>query len=335
MRYANDAAEEKAAEEIIHREALERSTASGLQLRTSFLMPNTSIMVASNSMCMSSTTHVDSYTNDDDGDGPIDFGGGGDDYDGGDHYDLSHDDGGGNVDDQGGDNQFENFLAMDGTEKYSSRSFHNDLTQEGYLNPNTSTFLPNDNSNENHQAVTFLDEICAGDALTQGSQFSYFNPTALDKLTSGNQWAGAAHWKKNATPRKPKRGALKNPEDEVEIGTNVRKTKRKDQKRSRSKKEEQKNALVNLSQCGECLQALKKKSRAKKNNTDAMQMTNVARQKNGKERNILPRDVGLDVSEFTKFFMRPDANLAKSDRSEMSLGEQRKSVGEYNSFGIV
>lgn len=292
FRYANNAEEDKAAEVEIHREALERSTASGIQQRTSFMLPNTSLMTHNVSM-LAGQYNPNDYEEDD--------------YGGGDDY-ADADDG-----------AFDNFVAMDDhAEKYSSDSFRNDLTQDEFENTTASL-----STIENSGPTTFLDEICAGDALTQGtrSNFNYFNPDLIEKLTSGNQWAGSAHWKKNQSVR-PKKVAKKVGEEK----------KRKDQKQKRkSTKESQKKSLIdlNLASCDECLEALlstKKTQRGKGTKKDQCSMTKATKQKCDKEQNLLPFDAGMNASHFTEFFMRPDASLSLTQGTETNATEP-KTVG--------
>ena len=276
LRYANNAEEDKVAEEAIHREALERSTASGIQ--RSFMLPNTSMMTTN----MSDVSKSNDYQADD-------YGGGYDDFDDG---------------DGGDDDAFDNFVAMDDhAEKYSSESFQNDLTQDEFVNSSTAS---TDKASPSTAPSTFLDEICSGDALTQGGKFNYFNPDLIEKLTSGNQWAGSAHWKKNQSTHSKKVAKKKDGEEKT----------RKDQKRKTTKEPKQTSLIdLNISSCHHCLDALlskKKPSRGKGATTDQSQLTKAAQQKYERERNILPLDAGINANHFTEFFMRPGASLTQS-----------------------
>ena len=259
-RYANDEDDEAAAEESIHREALERSTVN--PGGTSFLLSNTSIM------------NNGSADHDDDNDEGIGF----------DLYDDGHD-----------DENFDNFLAMDThAEKYSSDSFRHSATGDEFA-------IQTDDSNK-AGVPSFLDEICDGDVLGQGNQFTYFNLKALENLTSGNQWAGSAHWKKTTIKSKSAKKATKNETQDA---------KRKDQKRK--KKETQVASFIDLNACDNCLHALlnHKKGKGRKHKADPTVLSNAMIQKyNNRERNILPRDAEIDVKNFTTLFMRPDSNLS-------------------------
>lgn len=279
IRYANNVEEDRAAEAEIHREALERSTASGLHHR-SYMLPNQSMMTTNLSMMGPSNGSSQINSNDH----------GADDFDDG--Y---------NEYDDGDDGDFENFVAMDEhAEKYSSDSFRNDLTQD--------EFGATSNIEGSSGPPTFLDEICEGDALTKGGQFNYFNPELIDKLTSGNQWAGSAHWKKNQTVRLQKTS-------KQNIGEESTK-KRKDSKRKTSKEAKKKSYIdLGISSCNECLEALlskKKTTRGKGAKRDTTQITKAAKQKYDKDRNILPLDAGINGKHFTEFFMRPGASIIRN-----------------------
>jgi len=51
--------------------------------------------------------------------------------------------------------------------------------------------------------ANFLDMICTtNDAIQSTSSFAFIDPSALEKLVSGNNWAGSAHWKKSSAVRK-------------------------------------------------------------------------------------------------------------------------------------
>lgn len=258
-RYANDEDDEAAAEESIHREALERSTAN--PGGTSFLLGNTSIMI------------IGSGDHDDDNDDGVGF--------------ELHDDG---LD----DDNFDNFLAMDThAEKYSSDSFRHSGTEDEFA-------MLTEDSNQAGVA-TFLNEICDGDVLGQGTQFTYFNMKALENLTSGNQWAGSAHWKKATTVKsKTTKKVTKN---------DTQDSKRKDQKRK--KKDIQTASFIDLNACDNCLNELlnTKKGKGRKAKADPTLLSNASIQKYNKERNVLPRDAEIDMHKFTKLFMRPDSNL--------------------------
>lgn len=296
FRYANNAEEDKVAEEEIHREALERSTASGIQnrTRTSFMLPNTSLIMHNVSMFgnnLSSQNNSDDYQQDD--------------YGGGNDHDY----------DDGDDDGFDNFIAMDDhAEKYASDSFRNDPSQDGYTDPIVNTTTP-----EISGAVTFLDEICAGDALTQSSNFNYFNPDLINKLTSGNQWAGSAHWKKSQTVR-PEKAAKKVIEEK----------KRSNPKQKRkSTKECRKRSLinVNISSRSGCLNALLSKKKTQKGKTtkkDNCSMTKAAKQKCERERNTLPFDAGINANNFTEFFMRPGASISLNQGSETNDSDTKR-----------
>lgn len=276
-RYANDEDEEAAAEESIHREALERSTAN--PGGTSFLLANTSIM------------NIGSEDHDDDNDDGVGF----------ELHDDGHD-----------DDNFDNFLAMDTyAEKYSSDSFRQSCTEDEFA-------VLTEHSSQAGVA-TFLDEICDGDVLGQGSQYTYFNTKALENLTSGNQWAGSAHWKK-VTVGKARTTKKANKNDAQDA-------KRKDQKRK--KKDTHAASFIDLNACDDCLNALlnSKKNKGRKAKADPTLLSNASIQKYNKERNVIPPDAEIDLNKFTTLFMRPDSNLVHQRKNKEVEKQFEKTVG--------
>jgi len=300
-RYANNAEEDKAAEDAIHREALERSTASGIQHKTSFLLPNNSAIATNLSLMgtfySASQENSNNYNDD--------------------NYADGHDDW-----DDGDDGDFETFVAMDDhAEKYSSESFRYDLTQDD-IDVKNLAVAPTDSSSKAY-GTTFLDEICEGDILTDRNQFNYFDPKLIEKFTSGNKWAGAAHWKKSQSSMR-----LKKPENQEQV---VENKKRKDSKRKKTKDVKEKCLVdFSLSSTHSCLDDLLKKTkkvrgRAVKSET---QITKAAKQKYDKENNLLPIDADITVKHFTEFFMRPGATLMPVTGN--SITAPKKSVGFLN-----
>lgn len=303
-RYANNAEEDKAAEEAIHREALERSTASGIQHKTSFLLPNNSVMGTNLSLMGTFNSASQSNSNNNDGG----------------HYADGYDDW-----DDGDDGDFENFVAMDDhAEKYSSESFRYDLTQDD-LEVRNSDVAKTDSSKT--YPATFLDEICEGDALIHRNQFNYFNPKMIEKFTSGNQWAGAAHWKKSQCNIRSRR--TEKPEEVEE------KKKRKESKRKKTKDVKEKCLVdFSISSTHSCLEHLLKKTkkvRGKAVKSDPTQITKATKQKYDKENNLLPFDAEINVKHFTEFFMRPGATLMPATNNVVAA--PKKTVGFLNMDG--
>jgi len=281
-RYANDEADEKAAEEVIHREAIERSRVSmGILNETANNASSLSYNLADLTEEDNGMTEEDNgITEEDNGNifSPDD-----DDYGGGDDYE-----------DQNENQVFDDFAAMDdNVERYSSSSFANaNLSHDEF---------PTSFSKEGSSAINLLDSICSGEALNrQCSEYDYFNAAALEKLTSGNQWAGSAHWKKSERLSKKVIGVTnETPKD------NKRKTKKNIIERTH---------IDLTSSCHECLHSLVKKAKAKSGRstkTDQFRLSVALKQKYGKERNILPLDAGISVKQLSTLFMRPKACLTQ------------------------
>jgi hypothetical protein len=45
------------------------------------------------------------------------------------------------------------------------------------------------------QSHGLLDAVCSGQLLPTQTPYSFFSASSLDKLISGNSWAGSVHWK--------------------------------------------------------------------------------------------------------------------------------------------
>lgn len=279
-RYANDEADEKAAEEVIHREAIERSRVSASMGILNDISNN-----ASSLSCIPTEEDNSNHF------APDDYGGS-DDYE-----------------DDTENQVFNDFVAMNESgARFSSSSFPN-------ANSSQDEF-PSSFAKEATSATNFLDSICSGEALNrQCSEYDYFNSAALEKLTSGNQWAGAAHWKKSERLSKV-------------TGVTTESERPKDRKR-KSKKDCMQRTLVDLTvSCHECLFSLVKKSKAKSGKSskpDQFRLSVAMKQKCGKERNILPPDARIGIKQLSTLFMRPGSFLMRPQSTANDL--PRKSVG--------
>ncbi len=258
----------------------------------SILAPNMSMFTTASNVTPTDDENENQYA-------PDDYGGGFDDFDDDDH----------------GDQEFDNFIATNDSEKkYSSTSFvENEMTQDEFPSY----------SSEKASNTTFLDAVCTGDALNNGGEYNYFDANTLDTMVTGNQWAGSAHWKKSVRLRtKPKRYTPSN--------SNEEEPKKKDQKRKKRKetKDTKSKVLIDLKSCHQCLDDLvkqNKKTRGKKSSIDQSQFTKAMLQKHTKERNILPQDAEISIRQFSTLFMRPNAMVSDLN---VAPSVSRKSVGK-------
>jgi len=276
-RYANSEEDEKAAEEVIHREAVERSRASmGMTL----------------SVCNISSTAY-SYTTPPTDEGNIsNF-----------VSDEYHD----GIDDDNDENEnlaFNDFVSMDeNAVRYSSSTFpKNNCSQDEFV----SSALTKESS-----TIPFLDSICSGEALNRRcSEFDYFNTAALEKITSGNQWAGSAHWKKSLRVyKKMTEDGCKTPKD----------------RKLKTKLKEKLRTFVDLSSPS-CQNHSLVKNTKTKSGRRSHQLTAAMKQKHLKDFNVLPSDARIGIKALSALFMRPKDSFTKKLNNDVSISA-RKSVG--------
>mmetsp|Transcript_220 Transcript_220/g.335 ORF Transcript_220/g.335 Transcript_220/m.335 type:complete len:886 (-) Transcript_220:85-2742(-) len=269
-RYANDEDDEKAAEESILTEAIERSKMS--------LGKSSFYLGESSDMNLTGNENECTFGNTDYGD-----------------------------DDN--DDNFDNFLAADdNAEKYSSLSFQGSDNLQG-------NSLSNSLSQKSN-AVNFLDALCNGNALNNSNEFDYFNGEGVEKMMSGNVWAGSFHWKKIGRTQVTK----KVKKDE--------KGKVKEVKNGKTNKAHEEIEFVNLEwETHDCLETLlAKQKKASKRTKASTQITNAIQKKQMNEFNLLPPDAEIGIEKLTSLFMRPDANFITS-KKESNINECNKSVG--------
>merc|ERR1711957_771448 len=199
------------------------------------------------------------------------------------------------------DHLFNDFVEMDETaNKYSSESFQENELMEKPISTN------------------ILDSLCTSGVLNRTNEYGYFNEKVLQELTSGNMWAGSAHWKKTNRSQNFKKAQPKN----------VESTCSKQKKKKGSKKLE--NSLfvdIKQSRC-ECVEIVLNKARKlRRQKKDSTQMTQAQKKKNHKENNLLPPDAEINISKLSTLFLRPDATIKypKNDCSKV-----QKNVGFHD-----
>ena len=209
--------------------------------------------------------------------------------------------GGGDDDDDDDDNDFgfSDFIAADENgERYSSLSFQDedfvDDGPPGLVSAKTST-------------TALLDAICSGDALG-GSDYEFFNAATVEKLTTGNVWAGSAHWKKTEKLRRKRAAPSKK-------GTKQRK----------KKKDTKKGHFIDLSK-PPCLDDVLRSAPKSKRGTDPLQLSKAATTKHSKADNLLPPDAGIGIKHLSTLFLRPNTVLGQVDDSR----GKGKTVGEFD-----
>ena len=171
-------------------------------------------------------------------------------------------------------------------------------------------------SSGTNTTVHLLDALCESDALTQGGEYSYFNATALEKITSGDQWMGSAHWKRSDRLRK-KQMARKQQKEQDEG-----KMKEKIVSKRKVRTGEDTRCSIQISCTGhECVDALLKKTvSGKKGKSNPTLLTKAARHKLAKDRNILSSDAGVNINHLTKLFMRPNSVASARNGNKVAFG---------------
>jgi condensin complex subunit 2 len=281
-------------------EAIERSRASQADLGRSLMMAD--------------DPDDDSFLSGDDGGGggfaPDDFGGADDDDD----------------DIMGGGDAFPVSFIHDGDHRFSSESFQ-------------TTFAA---ARPPSQATVLLDAIAAGHISGSQSNYEYFNKKALETMIlqgNGNQWAGAAHWKKMQPKRKPnkKAGATTDDSQESTSTTTTKTTKKK--KGGRTNKTKRGGGIVvDISKpaLADIKDILKKAPKGKKGSSNPLQMTKAAISKASKNENLLPLDAGIKVENFTSLFLRPNTNvhdISAAAQSSASMPTRQVGFGGVETWG--
>jgi hypothetical protein len=209
---------------------------------------------------------------------------------------FAADDFGGNDDDGDDDFGFSEFVATDKNGgRYSSISFQDEVfiddAPPGPLNTRSNT-------------TALLDAICSGNNLG-GNDYEFFDAATVEKLTTGNVWAGSAHWKKTERLRR-KRTPPAEP-------------------KKRKKKDSKKRVLVDLSK-PPCLDDVLRAPPKSRRGADPLQLSKATKTKHGKADNLLPPDAGIGIEQLSTLFLRPNTVLGKAD------DKKGKTVG---TFGLI
>lgn len=209
------------------------------------------------------------------------------------------DDFGGNDDGADDDFGFSDFIAADENgARYSSISFQDEAFVDdgppGTLSTKATT-------------TALLDAICSGNNLG-GNDYEFFDAAMVEKLTTGNVWAGSAHWKKTERLRRKRA-----PPAEPKLC---------------KKKDSTKRVLVDLSK-PPCLDDILRAPPKSKRRADPLQLSKATKIKYGKADNLLPPDAGIGIEQLSTLFLRPNTVLRKADEKKV------KTVGTFVTFVFV
>lgn len=216
------------------------------------------------------------------------------------------DDFGGGDDDDDDDNDFgfSDFIAADENgERYSSISFQD----EAFVDD-----TPPGSTNAKANTTALLDAICSGEALG-GNDYEFFNAATVEKLTTGNVWAGSAHWKKTEKLRKKRAAPTK-----------------KGSKKQKRKPTTKKRGYVDLSK-PPCLDDVLRAAPKSKRGTDPLQLSKAAKTKHSKADNLLPPDAGIGIEQLSTLFLRPNTVLGKMNDTR----EKAKTVGTFTYIYVI
>ena len=156
-------------------------------------------------------------------------------------------------------------------------------------------------SMKNKASTTFLlDALCSSDAFADGGEYEYFSQAALEKVTSGNLWAGSAHWKKTEKIRS------KRAKQSIEHPKEVK------------KKPPKERIFLDLTVSSfPSVDVLLEKEKPKKARSDPLQLTQASLKKQKKIKNLLPPDAGIYIGQLSRLFMRPNDTLRSSTKEKI------------------
>jgi len=277
-RYATDPEEEEEAERSIHQDALERSRISACNLTY-----DASIM---------------------------DFSGwGGNDFGGNDYDDNHHDD----DDIHNEDSQV--FSGLD----FSILDSNNEFSSSSNADNNKNEELV-DNMACKQQKSTgrMLDLICKSNLIGVETDYQFFNNALLQKMSSGNFWAGSNHWKRS------KRATA---DIEKKKETEQEQTKEK-VKRKKSNKVRTYVDLSSNSNPASTLESLfdqslnsSKKGKGKSTKKVELQFSDKTLSTQLENDYILPIDAGIAIEQMGQLFLRK-ATITSADETKKSNGKQ-------------
>ena len=208
--------------------------------------------------------------------------------------------GGGDDDDDDDDFGFSDFIAADENgQRYSSISFQDEAFVDDGAPPESKT-----------NTTALLDAICSGNALGGSNDYEFFNTATVEKMTSGNVWAGSAHWKKTEKQSNKKKRAAAAP--------------KKKKKQSKKKKVAKPSGVIDFSKTP-CLDDVLRTAPKNKRGTDPLQLSKANKTKYGKADNLLPPDAGIGIEQLSTLFLRPNTVLGKVDEENRG---KTKTVGK-------
>ncbi|KAL7542934.1 hypothetical protein ACHAWF_007286 [Thalassiosira exigua] len=170
------------------------------------------------------------------------------------------------------------------------------------------------------ETKVLLDALCDGDALYDGTagggagegneDYAFFDPAKLRDATDGNLWAGSQHWKKRPAGAKDgkKKDGGEGGKRRVAFDDDGEEGEGKKKERKRANRERVYVDFDDEPDVDAIFQQKKvARGRTKKTSKDSYQMP-------PKERDfLLPPDAGVDASQLSRLFSRPNAVVRRRD----------------------
>ena len=221
------------------------------------------------------------------------------------------------------DHGFDAFIA---NARYSEVSLASSSDRQ--LESVSNTMLP-----PSTMVANFIDAISSGTAILSNNDYEYFS--SQGGKGSNNQWAGAAHWKRD----NGKKG------NDVKSKTNGKTSKKKSSKGKKKEIKDEELVVWNLSAPPDLSDLLRPLSKRRGNSASSSTLlTKAMIAKYTDEENILPHDIGFQHDDsqksslyhLTKLFLFPQVSILQplnpnliSTYSDKSRGEPKKMV-EFN-----
>ena len=235
-------------------------------------------------------------------------------------FEGESDDWGGDDDDgyDSDDAAFDDFIAMN--------------TKNSQTINHMGTFYENGNpvdvgENNTNSTSFVLEAICGANILENGSQYGYFDPSALKKMMTGNLWAGAAHWKRSTRERKKPNRLM----DDVLNEASSDKKKKKITSEKRSKKSKQISVIDFKSSISS--EAFKMTTRSKRSKADPLKLSNAVKHRQSQNNHLLPCDARISISDLNNLFLVPHMSYVSLIGAKNAVQKNNeKRVGEFVKF---
>jgi len=235
-------------------------------------------------------------------------------------------------------------------------SFYNDLN----ISYNTGVGFTSGNKNNKNQKVVgegamapfnekgttarLLDFICNSDNLAPGSssavssaggeKYEYFDASLLDKFATKDSWMGSTHWKKSdklvrKTTKKGGSSNNKSPQTQSGAGSTKSKKNRTFINLFCPANELDAEELLKEASTNTKKKTQRTKKSSKDSDKDLFQLSKATITKQKKLDYLLPPDANIDINELFKLFQRPDARFVSYENC-ITTGNNSSHEGEID-----